>query len=213
MQLDEETRLATRLRTQTTLSHYLFYGMPSLLLLLVMSLTLACPQARDTFRSPKVAAKPLEATQAAANETAIESKTVALSDAATAPPALAIIEAATKDLSIQSEIDAPMLVKFWPSQQTELLPGAVVALVEQPAGVPIETTSVAEFFRNSASLEDWMSDDEKASAQRFQKLTETLNAQLENPRVFLFGERERTVVIIGKVKGGFGGVVTLVVET
>ena len=58
-----------------------------------------------------------------------------------------------------------------------------------------------------------MKEEEKATALQFQKLIETLNAELENPQVYLFGERERTVVVIGKIKGGFGGVITLVVET
>ena len=112
-----------------------------------------------------------------------------------------------------SETDAPIFVKYWASDKTELLPGDVAALIEQKADAPLETQTVAEFFKNAATIEDWMSDDEKATAQKFQKLIVTLQTQLDNSHVYLFGERERTVVIIGKVKGGFGGVVTLVVET
>lgn len=139
---------------------------------------------------------------------------ISLSDsAATAPPAIALIEEDTAGLLMPSETDAPMSVKYWISEKTELSPGDVAALVEQKTDAPIETKTVADFFKNAATVEDWMSDDEKATAQKFQKLVVTLQTQLEKPQVYLFGERERTVVVIGKVKGGFGGVVTLVVET
>ena len=184
--------------------------MPSFFALLILSLTLAPAHPRANFRAPEVAAQPVETT---ADQSAAKPQTVALSEAATAPPAIAILEAAARDLSVQSEIDAPIAIKFWPSEQIELDSGAVAIFAGQAANAPVEIVAVAEFFKNSALIEDWMSDDEKAMARKFQTFVETLEAQLENPRVYLFGERERTVVIIGKVKGGFGGAVTLVVET
>ena len=181
--------------------------MPSLFLLIAISLAMASQRAANQLRLAPVANG---ATAVIKDD--IKEK-VALSDAATAPPAIALIEADAAGLMMPSETDAPFVVKYWASQQTELLPGDVAALVEQKADAPLETQTVAEFFKNAATVEDWMDDDEKATAQQFQKLIVTLQTQLENPRVYLFGERERTIVIIGKVKGGFGGVVTLVVET
>lgn len=180
-----------------------------------MSLVVASNQARDKSRPVEVAANKADVTKPkpGAKDQTVASKTVVLSDAATPPAAMAIIETAAKGLSLQSEIDAPILVKYFPSEKIELLPGDVAALVEQQADKPVEIVTVAAFFKNSTLVEDWMSDDEKAMGQRFQKFIVTLETQLENPRVYLFGERERTIVIIGKVKGGFGGVVTLVVET
>ena len=46
-----------------------------------------------------------------------------------------------------------------------------------------------------------------------QKFVVTLETQLENPTVYLINPREKTVVSSAKFKGGFGGVITLVVET
>ncbi len=185
--------------------------MPSFFLLLVMSLALASQEAKNQPRLVPVA------TNQAGADGKTEAAKIALpaapSDAATPPPAMAIIEAAAQNLSVQSEIDAPIVVKFWASQKIELAPDDVAALVEQPVGAPLETQTVADFFQNSATIEDWMDADEKATARKFQEFIETLETQLENPRVYLFGERERTVIILGKVKGGFGGAVTLVVET
>lgn len=187
--------------------------MPSFLLLLVMSLAVISHQAKDQSRPTQVAVQKTSAVKAKAPAAPNDATQVALSDVATAPPAIEIIEKEAKNLSVQSEIDAPMTVKFWASEKTELLPRDVATLIEQPIDAPVETQTVAAFFNHSARVEDWMSDDEKAMAQRFQKFIVTLQTQLENPRVYLFGERERTVVIIGKVKGGFGGVATVVVET
>ena len=193
-----------------------FYDMPSFLLLLVISLTVVSHQAKDKSGPGKVAAESTETKTQKVQS--IEPKRIALSSAATAPtdtapPAIATIEAQCKGLLMPSETDAPILVKYWPSEKIELLPGDVAALAEQQIAAPVATQTVAEFFKNAATIENWMSDDDKTTAQRFQNLTETLQTQLENPQVYLFGERERAVVIIGKVKGGFGGIVTLVVET
>ena len=178
--------------------------MNSLFLLLLISLATASAQVKNASRPTHTAANHADAPIV---------KQVALSDAATPPPAIAIIEAAAAGLSMQSETDAPFAVKFFASQQTELAPGDVAALAEQDASKTVEIVTVAAFFENAIAIEDWMSDDEKARARQFQRFVQTLNAQLENPQVYLFGERERSVIIIGKVKGGFGGVLTLVVET
>ncbi len=183
--------------------------MPPLFLLFVLSVAIGSNYASNGTNS-KFAAPHTTGLSAAKTQSALP---ISLSDATTAPPAIALIEADAAGLLMPSETDAPILVKYWASEKTELLPGDVAALIEQKADAPLETQTVAEFFKNAATIEDWMSDDEKATAQKFQKLIVTLQTQLDNSHVYLFGERERTVVVIGKVKGGFGGVVTLVVET
>ncbi len=199
--------------------------MNSFLLLLIMSLTVASNQAKDKPALTKAAAEKTSVAKAkpktdsvgkTTGAEAIEQKSVravSLIDKTSAPPAIAIIEAEAKDLNVQSEIDAPVIVRYFPSEKTELTQTEIAALVEQKADKPVEIKSVAAFFKNSALVEDWMSDEERAMARRFQKFIGTLETQLENPQAYLFGERERTVIVIGKVKGGFGGVVTLVVET
>lgn len=183
--------------------------MPPLFLLFVLSIASGANYAQNETQSKPSAPQTADIHSAKKNA----ALPISLSEAATAPPAIAMIEADAAGLLMPSETDARILVKYWASDKTEMSPDDVTALVEQKADAPIETQTVTEFFKNAATVEDWMSDDEKATAQKFQKLVVTLQTQLENPRVYLFGERERTVVVIGKVKGGFGGVVTLVVET
>ncbi len=199
--------------------------MPSFFVLLLMSLTLTAPQTRDDFRSPRlaragatsamIANQSVAAIQTAPSKVALSASATApaVAPTVTAPPAVAILEAAAKDLLVRSEIDAPIAVKFWPSERSEFGPQDVAGIASQSAAARLEIVTVAAFFNNAVLIEDWMSDDEKAMARKFQNFVGVLQAQLENPQVYLFGERERTVVIIGKVKGGFGGAVTLVVET
>ena len=182
-----------------------------------MSLTVASNQAKDKTRPTQVAANQTSAakTQAATDSASKETvRPVSLPIAEVeVPPAIGIIKEQAKGLIVQSETDAPIRVEFWPSEKVALSSGEVAERAGQKADAQIETKTVAEFFKNDVSVEDWMGDEEKTMALRFQKFVVTLETQLENPTVYLINPRERTVVIIGKVKGGFGGVITLVVET
>ena len=130
-----------------------------------------------------------------------------------APPAVARLDAATAGLQMQSETDAPFRTVYWPLEKDEITPSEVALYLTENADARVETQSVEEFFKNAVSVEDWMNDDEKATAQRFERLAETLDAELEKPRVYRIGEREISAAIIGKVPGGFAGVVTTIVET
>ena len=130
-----------------------------------------------------------------------------------APPFVAKLEAATKGLLMPSETDAPFRTVYWPLEKAELSTSEIALYAAEKAEAKVVIESVEQFFEKVSTIEDWMNDDEKAKAERFGNLVKVLEAELENPHVYLIGERERTVAVIGKVKGGFGGVITLVVET
>ena len=130
-----------------------------------------------------------------------------------APPAIKTLEAATIGLLMPSESDEPFRAVYWPLEKAELTDSEIAFYAAERADEPVVTQSVADFFANAAQVEDWMNDDEKADAKRFQDLIETINAALENAQVYRIGEREITAAIIGKVRGGFGGLVTKVIET
>ena len=188
--------------------------MPSLLILFVLSLAVASSPRSTLKRNGKSSAVEISTISAATAPDATAPDATAPDAAAPdAAPVIATIKEAARDLQMPSETDAAMRVEFWASDKSEISPAQIALLAAAKPENPVETQSVEQFFAHAVIIEDWMSDDEKATAKRFQNLVEVLNADLENPRVYLFGERERTVVIIGKVKGGFGGVVTLVVET
>ena len=130
-----------------------------------------------------------------------------------APPAIARLDAATAGLLMPSESDEPFRTVYWPLETKEINPSEVALYLTENADASVETKSVETFFKNAIKVENWMGDAEKADAKKFEELVKTINAELGSPRVYLIGEREITAAVIGQVAGGFGGVVTLVVET
>ena len=129
------------------------------------------------------------------------------------PPAVAKLREIIVGLEMQSETDAPFKVFYWPTEKDVISPAEVASFFSTKTDVAIEIKAVGAYFQRYTVIEDWMGDEEKAMTVRFQKLIVAFETQLENPQVYLIGEREKTVAVVGKVKGGFGGVVTLVVET
>ncbi len=143
-----------------------------------------------------------------------ETKPVAVAaPAADAPPVVTQLEVACQGLQMPSETDAPFRTVYWPLEKSDIKPSEVALYLTENADATVKTQSISEFFKNAVTVEDWMSDDEKADAKKMSELVEALSADLENPRVYLIGEREITAAIIGKVQGGFAGVVTTIVET
>ena len=130
-----------------------------------------------------------------------------------APPAIARLDAAIAGLQMPSETDAPFRTVYWPLEKTEISSAEVALYLTENAEATVETQSVKAFFNSAISVENWMNDDEKATAKRFEKLVETLDAELDKPTVYRIGEREITAAIVGKIAGGFAGIVTTVVET
>ena len=129
------------------------------------------------------------------------------------PPVISKLREATRDLLMQSETDEPFRTVYWPLETAEITPSEVALYLTENADATVETQSVKAFFENAVTTEDWMDDEEQATAKRFGELVETINDELEKPCVYLIGERERTAAILGKIEGGFAGVVTSVVET
>jgi hypothetical protein len=122
------------------------------------------------------------------------------------------LETATKDLEMPSESDEPFRV-FSLVLEGELDSEKLPELLELKQSQPIEKRELDDFFESAATSEDWMEDEEKATAQRFANLRDLLKAELKDVCVYLYGERERDVVVVGETESGFAGLVTLIVET
>jgi hypothetical protein len=123
------------------------------------------------------------------------------------------LEAATKDLLYTSETDAPLTPFFWATADDELTTAHLLVQAQLPAASPVQAQTLHEFFEPVASAEEWMNDDEKAEAKRFQDLRKILEDNLQNISVFRIGETSMDVFVVGKTEGGFAGVKTKVVET
>jgi len=127
-------------------------------------------------------------------------------------PLLKKLEAATADLDMPSETDEPFRV-FSFDESGELDKEKLPELLKLKHSKPIEERELDDFFENAATSEDWMEDEEKATAKRFADLRDLLKAELKDVHVYIYGEKEMDAVIIGKTEKGYAGLVTLIVET
>jgi hypothetical protein len=118
---------------------------------------------------------------------------------------------ATTDLVWTSESDYPFEVVNWDST-TELTPTALVR--DLPANTSIETTTLQDFFAPALQPEDWYGEEELLTVDRYQKLVDTISTNLADVVVFLVGEIEIDVYIVGKTSDrDLVGLKTQVVET
>jgi hypothetical protein len=120
------------------------------------------------------------------------------------------LQQATTDLVWTSESDYPFEIVTW-GKDTELNP---TALFKLPADTAIETITIQDFFAPALETEDWYGKEELATVDRYQKLVNTIVADLSDVVVFRVGEVEITVYIVGKTSDrDLVGLKTQVVET
>ena len=88
------------------------------------------------------------------------------------PPVISKLREATRDLLMQSETDEPFRTVYWPLETAEITPSEVALYLTENADATVETQSVKAFFENAVTTEDWMDDEEQATAKRFGELVE-----------------------------------------
>lgn len=126
---------------------------------------------------------------------------------------LAELREAIAGLTFMSESDYPLAVVHWQKVQ-EITPEYLRQVSEQPAGAPVRTRSVDEFFRRAASAAGWKSRQELETAQRYQSLVRVLKENLTELTVYRVGEINIPVYVVGRsTTGSWVGVSTKVVET
>ncbi|MEP0858856.1 nuclease A inhibitor family protein [Trichocoleus sp. DQ-U1] len=125
------------------------------------------------------------------------------------------LKSASDGLLYLSESDYPFEVFLWESP--ELQPLTTQKILQQtghPQTTPIEVVTVDNFFRVATTEQDWYSEEEKATLQKYQALVETLKQILSNPEVYRLGEIEIDVYIVGQTPtGALAGLSTKVIET
>lgn len=123
------------------------------------------------------------------------------------------LEAAARGLLYISETDAPLTPFFWPTESEKVSPQVIKQNAKLETTSEVSTQELDEFFEPVAIEEEWMNDEEKTEAQRFQNLQKILEENIKGIKIFRFGETNLDVFIVGKTEGGFAGVRTKVVET
>lgn len=130
-------------------------------------------------------------------------------------PVVTTLQEASEGLLFISETDAPLVPFFWPDENDvdALTPERLRELANISSDAPIESVSLARFFRSATKKEDWHNAEESAAVGRFQRLVETIKSTLKKPVVFRVGKVNIAVYVVGGIEGGWAGLETRVVET
>ena len=123
------------------------------------------------------------------------------------------LKKASAGLLFPFETDAPFEPFEWVGQEGKPDKARVLELAGLPANTPVKTKSLDAFFRDATQEQDWMDDEEKAEARRFQQLVQALKDNLSDVKVFLAGGAESDAYIVGRTSSGWAGLKTKVVQT
>jgi len=125
---------------------------------------------------------------------------------------LRAIEQATKDLSFPSESDVPIEPHTFGASEPS--PEALVHTLGLPAETPVETTTPHSVFEGLTYAPKGASEDDIASAARFQGLLAILERDLSDLRAYRVGQTDITIFVLGHAPSGeWLGIKTKVVET
>ncbi len=112
-----------------------------------------------------------------------------------------------------SEAEYPFQVIYWHDLESWNLD----TLLEQenvPADTKVEIQDLLTFFDSAITEQEWHNELEKAEVKRYQALINVLNSNLHNIQVYLLGEIEIDVYILGMVnENAIAGLMTKVVAT
>ncbi len=122
---------------------------------------------------------------------------------------------ATTDLLWISESDYPFEV-FTYSQEdlSEINEIVILEKIAKQENVSIKTVEFEKFFQQATTEKDWHNTSEKETVKQYQDLVSTLQDNLQNLQVYLVGETEIDVYILGKLPSGdWAGLSTKMVQT
>ena len=121
------------------------------------------------------------------------------------------LETATKDLLWLSESEYPLKVFYW--RDADFSIDALLQRYNYPPETKIVVKDWQSFFADAIKQQDWYDEIEIAETKRYQDLVKLLRQNLKNIRVYLLGEVEIDVYILGETEGAIAGLVTKVVAT
>ncbi|MGB7413929.1 MAG: GNAT family N-acetyltransferase, partial [Thermosynechococcaceae cyanobacterium] len=122
---------------------------------------------------------------------------------------------AITNLDWTSEADYPLELQVWESPSSEPLTTAyVLALTNAPPESTLTEVDFAAFFEPAIQCQDWYGEEEVAIAQRYQRLVNLLQTELNTLQVFKVGEQEIDIYIVGRTPTNQClGVTTKAIET
>ncbi|OWK46726.1 nuclease A inhibitor family protein [Fimbriiglobus ruber] len=126
----------------------------------------------------------------------------------------AALHHAADGLTYQSEADSPWAVFHWPTAAGKPTPAGVRTQGGHKGTIVTEQQTLNDFFAPLVQLQDWYGDEEKAIAQRYQALLDTVQKFLTDSIIVRVGRRKVAVYVVGATReGGWAGLKTMAVET
>jgi hypothetical protein len=108
------------------------------------------------------------------------------------------LNSAVQGLLYQSESDEPFAVLHWRDAGAACGPEQVRVRAKCPSGTSIRTKSLDDFFQDLVAEKSWHGGEEKTAARKYQRLKDLIVKELPNAQVFLLGEIEVLIWIVGK---------------
>ncbi len=122
---------------------------------------------------------------------------------------------ASSDLLWLSESDFPFeAFTFSQKNLPEMQENILLEKLDKQADTLVKKVEFETFFQRATKEEDWHNTSEKATVQQYQNLVAILQNNLHNLQVYLLGEIEIDVYILGQLPSGdWAGLSTKMVQT
>ena len=121
------------------------------------------------------------------------------------------LETATKDLLWFSESEYPFKVIYWRNPHFYI--EDLLQRNNYPPQTKVAVKDSQSFFAKAIKEEDWYNETEIAETKRYQNLVNLITQNLKNIRVYLLGEVEIDVYILGETESAIAGLTTKIVAT
>ena len=123
------------------------------------------------------------------------------------------IKKVTEGLYYISESDAE-IVPFVGSKAETITDQEILKENKSPAETPVEERDFAEFFDNLTIMQDWFGEEERTTAEKFAKLKELLESNLNCLKFYKVGKIQLDIYVVGlDCENNIVGIKTKAVET
>ena len=125
------------------------------------------------------------------------------------------LRSASADLLWMSESDYLFeVVHFSQEDEPEMDEMILREKLDKQVDTPVKTVEFENFFQRATKEEDWHDTSEKETVKKYQNLVATLQDNLQNLQVYLVGEIEIDVYILGQLPSqAWAGLSTKMVQT
>ena len=121
------------------------------------------------------------------------------------------LKTATEDLLWFSESEYPLRIFYW--RKSDFSIQALLQRYNYPPQTKVVVKDWQSFFASAIREEDWYDEIEIAETRRYQNLVNLMAQNMKNIRVYLVGEIEIDVYILGETESAIAGLTTKIIAT